>query len=206
MPPTLYFSQRSDSLGCSAVRCQSEQLQDMKGIGLKSASRDHRRHSLGFDRCESTFGFSERLCRVTTVDEHCLFCSCVFRRFRLFRFFRKKAIGPDALENAFGSSGGGSGKASGGIRGGPRGILGHPEGVLGWSWALLGGSWSDLERRPISDRFFIDFGCQKGGIWGGQREPKSIPKRPPNDAKSKTVLNSHKNTLQDRLEAILGRS
>ena len=31
-------------LGCSAVRCESEQLQDMRGIILKSASRDHRRH------------------------------------------------------------------------------------------------------------------------------------------------------------------
>ena len=33
-----------------------------RGGGLKSASRDHRRHPLGSDRCESAFGFCEDRC------------------------------------------------------------------------------------------------------------------------------------------------
>ena len=62
---------------------------------MKSASRDHRRHPLGSDRCESAFGLCERPMRVTTVDD----------RRRLFFFdlfstssnFSIKCLGPDAF-------------------------------------------------------------------------------------------------------------
>ena len=57
------------------------------GGGLKSASRDHRRHPLGFDRCERAFGFCEGLCGVTTVDVRCrLFFRHLFDDFELFDF------------------------------------------------------------------------------------------------------------------------
>ena len=49
----------------------------------------------------------ERPMRVTTVDDHCrLFFSTLFRRLRIFRFFPKNVIGPEASEKHFGSSGG----------------------------------------------------------------------------------------------------
>jgi len=78
------------------------------------------------------------------VDEHCrVFCD-VISTISTFSILPKKAIGPDASEKAFGSSGGGSGAHLGASGGAPGGVLEGPEGVLGGSWALLGRSWVDL--------------------------------------------------------------
>ena len=113
-------------------------------------------------------------------------------------------------------SSGGSGRVSGGVQGVSgrrlggswgcpgriRGRLGRDLGALG---AILERSLAQSDFGSIFDRFWTPKGCQKGRIWGGQREPESIPKRPPNDPKSKTIWNSDKNNFQDRLGAVLGR-
>ena len=119
-----------------------------------------------------------------------------------------RAIGPDASEKHFGSSGGiregiwGRPGESGRRLGGPGGVRGGPGGVLGGSWALLGRSWSDLGGSPISDRFFDRFwapkGCPKGGIWGAKMEPKSILK----SCKIEVDFQHRKKSLQDRLRTV----
>ena len=82
-----------------------------------------------FDRCESTFGFCERLCRSTTVDEYCrLFFVLYFDDLKLF-YFPNKIIGPGASEKLFGSSGAWP-------------LLGALGPLLGRSWAILGRSWA----------------------------------------------------------------
>ena len=78
--------------------------------------------------------------RVTTVDDRCrLFFSTFFRRFRIFRFFRKRLLG-QMLRKTFWV-----------VRGVREGFLGHPGGVqeaswgvLGLSGGVLGASWEGL--------------------------------------------------------------
>ena len=61
---------------------------------------------------------------------------------------------------------------------GGRGGLGA---VLERFGAVLGRSWGDvfggLSLTRFRGRFWERKGCPKGGIWGGNMEPKSIPKR-----------------------------
>ena len=76
---------------------------------MKSALRDHRRRTLGFDRREMTFSFRERLCRARIAGEHSrLNFKFLFDDFEVFEFL-----------------------VSGGVRE-------APWAGLGWSWAVLG--------------------------------------------------------------------
>ena len=107
---------------------------------LKSASRDHRRHPLGSDRCESAFGFCERPMRVTTVDDRC----------RPFFFddveFSEKGFWARGFGKHFGSSGGVREGILGHPGGGPGGILEGPGGSGGHLGRVLGGLGAILER------------------------------------------------------------
>ena len=108
------------------------------GGGMKSASRDHRRHPLGSDRCESTFGFCERPMRVTTVDDHCrFFFQHFFDDFEFFDF-SEKGYWARCFGKAFWVVRGGPGEHLGASGGGPGGVLGGPGAVRGGSGGRLG--------------------------------------------------------------------
>ena len=80
------------------------------------------------------------------------------------------------LVGVLGRSGGGLGEVLGGL-----GV------VLGRSWGGLAQSWAVIGRRG---RFWERKGCPKGGILGGQAEPKSIKNRGPNLRARKMHLGS----------------
>ena len=151
--------------------------------------------------------------RVTTVDDHCrLFFSTFFRRVRIFEF-SEKGYWARCFGKRFGSSEGVRGGFLG-IRGGSRRPLGAswgcPGGVRGASWERLGRSWGDLGATFKAVRFrivfLIDFERQKGAQREAFGEPKWSQNRSQNNSKSKSIFKSEKNTLQDRLGAVLGRS
>ena len=144
------------------------------------------------------------------------FFSTCFRRFRLFRFFRKTLLGQKPRKT-FWVVRGGPGGLLGASGGGPGGLLGGPEalrgglgGLLGGSWALLGRSWSDLLSSSILDRFFYRFwspkGCPKGGIWGPKTEPKTTQNRSKNHLKKRSPLGSLLRPSWDDLGPILAAS
>ena len=139
---------------------------------MKSASRDHRRHPLGSDRCESAFDFREGFCGVTTVDDRCRLFFDFFRHFSTisnFSNFPKKCLGPGASEKPFGPSRG--------VRQGILGVLRGSRRVRGASWEALGRSWSGLGGHLVARRFLIDFWIDFGVVLGAQKGAKMEPKR-----------------------------
>ena len=178
------------------------------GGGLKSASRDHRRHPLGFDRCESAFGFCEGLCGVTPADDRCRLCfRHVFDDFDFFDF-SEKAHWARCFGKHLGSSGGvreGIWGRPGGVREASWGVLGLSGGARGTSWEGLGRSWGDLGATFKAVRFridfLIDFERQKGAKREAFGEAKWSQNRSQNDPKSKSIFKSEKTLFKTVLGA-----
>ena len=149
------------------------------------------------------------------------FFSTCFRRFRIFRFFRKRLLG-QMLRKTFWVVRGDPGSFLGhpeGVRGGSGrplgGSWGSPGGVRGASWGSLGRSWGDLGVTFKAVRFrivfLIDFERQKGAQREAFWEPKWSQNRSQNDSKSKSIFKSEeipfKTVLEpswSRLGSILG--
>ena len=142
------------------------------------------------------------------------FFSTFFRRFRIFRFFRKRLLG-QMLRKTFWVVRGGPGGLLGASGKGPGGILGGPGGVRGAPWERLGRSWGDLGATFKAVRFrivfLIDFERQKGAQREAFGEPKWSQNRSQNNSKSKSIFKSEKIPFKtvlgpswSRLGSILG--
>ncbi len=114
-------------------------------------------------------------------------CTFLNNRFRIFSLF-PKGYWARCFGNAFSFIRGvweGVWGRPGGVWkmswGGPGVVRGASGGVLGGSWALLERSWNDLSRSPISDRFLIDLGRQKGANRDAFGEAKGSQNRSQND-------------------------
>jgi hypothetical protein len=126
------------------------------------------------------------------------FCD-VISTISTFSILPKKAIGPDASEKAFRSSGGVREGILGHPGRGPGGVLGGPGGVRevrGASWEGLGRSWGDLGATFSAVRFRIHF----LSIWGAKKVPKGMHFGRPKGAKIDPKTTPERRQIEDDLE------